>query len=56
MKQFYLLLMALLMSLSVNAKSSGTCGDSLKWHLSDDGTLTISGKEKMTASFLFGEI
>lgn len=47
MKQFYLLLTALLMSLSVNAERSGTCGDSLKWHLTDDGTLTISGKGAM---------
>lgn len=47
MKQCYLLLMALLMSLSVNAKSSGTCGDGLKWSLSDRGVLTISGKGEM---------
>lgn len=47
MKQFYLLLMALFISLSVNAESSGKCGDNLKWHLSNDGVLTITGKGEM---------
>ena len=35
------------MGLSANAESSGTCGPNLKWHLTDDGVLTISGKGKM---------
>ena len=35
------------MGLSANAKSSGTCGPNLKWHLTDDGVLTISGKGEM---------
>ena len=35
------------MGLSANAKNSGTCGPNLKWHLTDDGVLTISGKGKM---------
>ena len=35
------------MGLSANAKESGTCGPNLKWHLTDDGVLTISGKGKM---------
>ena len=44
MKQIYILLIALLMGLSANAEESGTCGANLKWHLTDDGVLTISGK------------
>ena len=47
MKQIYILLIALLMGLSANAKSSGTCGPNLKWLLTDDGVLTISGKGEM---------
>ena len=47
MKQIYILLIALLMGLSANAEESGTCGPNLKWHLTDDGVLTISGKGKM---------
>ena len=35
------------MGLSANAESSGTCGSNLKWHLTDDGVLTISGKGEM---------
>ena len=49
MKQIYILLIALLMGLSANAEESGTCGPKLKWHLTDDGVLTISGKGKMNA-------
>ena len=47
MKQIYILLIALLMGLSAKAESSGTCGPNLKWHLTDDGVLTISGKGEM---------
>ena len=47
MKQIYILLIALLMGLSANAEESGTCGPNLKWHLTDDGVLTITGKGKM---------
>ena len=47
MKQIYILLIALFMGLSANAKSSGTCGPDLKWHLTDDGVLTITGKGEM---------
>ena len=47
MKQIYILLIALLMGLSAKAESSGTCGANLKWHLTDDGVLTISGKGEM---------
>ena len=38
------------LSSEANAKqvASGTCGDNLTWVLTDDGTLTISGKGKMT--------
>lgn len=47
MKQIYILLIALLMGLSANAEKSGTCGPNLKWHLTDNGVLTITGKGKM---------
>ena len=47
MKQIYILLIALLMGLSANAEKSGTCGPNLKWHLTDNGVLTISGKGEM---------
>ena len=47
MKQIYILLIALLMGLSANAEKSGTCGPNLRWHLNDNGVLTISGKGKM---------
>ena len=48
MKQIYILLIALLMGLSANAKSSGTCGPNLKWKLANDGVLTITGEGEMT--------
>ena len=35
------------MGLSANAEKSGTCGPNLKWYLTDDGVLTISGKGEM---------
>ena len=35
------------MGLSANAEESGTCGANLKWHLTDDGVLTISGEGEM---------
>ena len=47
MKQIYILLIALLMGLSANAETSGTCGPDLRWHLTDNAVLTISGKGKM---------
>jgi len=47
MKQIYILLIALLMGLSAKAESSGTCGANLKWHLTNDGVLTITGKGEM---------
>ena len=47
MKQIYILLIALLMGLSANAEKSGTCGSDLRWHLTDNGVLTISGKGEM---------
>ena len=47
MKQIYILLIALLMGLSANAEKSGTCGPNLKWHLNDNGVLTITGKGEM---------
>ena len=47
MKQIYILLIALLMGLSANAEKSGSCGPNLKWHLTDDGILTITGKGEM---------
>ena len=47
MKHIYILLIALLMGLSANAEESGTCGPDLRWHLTDDGVLTITGKGEM---------
>ena len=47
MKHIYILLIALLMGLSANAEESGTCGPDLRWHLTDNAVLTISGKGKM---------
>ena len=47
MKQIYILLIALLIGLSANAEESGRCGPNLKWHLTDDGVLTITGKGEM---------
>ena len=35
------------MGLSANAEDSGTCGPNLKWHLTNNRVLTISGKGKM---------
>ena len=35
------------MGLSANAEESGTCGPDLRWHLTDNGVLTISGKGEM---------
>ena len=48
MKQIYILLIALLISLSANAEKSGTCGPNLKWELANDGVLTITGEGEMT--------
>ena len=47
MKQLYLLLITLLVSLSAYAEKSGTCGDNLQWKLTDEGVLTITGTGKM---------
>lgn len=47
MKQLYLLLITLLVSLSAYAEKSGTCGANLKWKLTDEGVLTITGTGKM---------
>ena len=35
------------MGLSANAEKSGFCGYNLKWHLTDDGVLTITGEGDM---------
>ena len=35
------------MGLSANAKRAGFCGPDLRWHLTDNGVLTISGKGEM---------
>ena len=48
MKQIYILLIALLISLSANAEKSGTCGPNLKWEFANDGVLTITGEGEMT--------
>lgn len=42
------MLLLTLIPLSVNAATSGTCGDNLTWTLDDSGTLTISGSGAMT--------
>ena len=47
MKQLYLLLITLLVSLSAYAEKSGTCGKHLKWKLTAEGVLTITGTGKM---------
>ena len=47
MKQIDTLLIDLFMDLLANAENSGTCGPNLRWHLTDNGVLTISGKGKM---------
>ena len=47
MKQLYLLLITLLVSLSAYAEKSGTCGTNLQWKLTDEGVLTITGTGKM---------
>ncbi len=41
------------MGLSANAEESGTCGPDLKWHLTNDGVLTITGKGEMDDYRLF---
>ena len=47
MKQLYLLLITLVVSLSAYAEKSGTCGTNLKWKLTDEGVLTITGTGEM---------
>ena len=47
MKQLYLLLITLLVSLSAYAEKSGICGDKLEWKLTDEGVLTITGTGEM---------
>ena len=47
MKQLYLLLITLLVSLSAYAEKSGTCGKHLKWKLTAEGVLTITGTGEM---------
>ncbi len=51
MKRLFIMVMAAMLFLlpaAAQAASSGTCGASLNWTLNDAGTLTISGKGKMT--------
>ena len=47
MKQTDILLINLLMDLLANAENSGTCGPNLRWLLTDNGVLIISGKGEM---------
>ena len=47
MKQIDTLLIDLLMDLLANAENSGTCGPDLRWLLTDNGVLVITGKGKM---------
>ena len=44
------------MGLSANAEKSGTCGANLKWHLTDDGVLTITGKGRMYDYSFFDDV
>ena len=41
------------MGLSANAEKSGTCGPNLKWLLTDDGVLTITGNGEMDDYYIF---
>ena len=50
MKQIDTLLIDLLMDLLANAENSGTCGPNLRWLLTDNGVLVITGKGKMNRS------
>ena len=47
MKQIDILLIDLLMDLLANAENSGTCGPNLRWLLTDNGVLVITGKGEM---------
>ena len=47
MKQIDTLLIDLFMDLLANAENSGTCGPNLRWLLTDNGVLVITGKGKM---------
>ena len=47
MKQIDTLLIDLFMDLLANAENSGTCGPNLKWLLTDNGVLVITGKGGM---------
>ena len=47
MKQIDTLLIDLLMDLLANAENSGTCGPNLRWLLTDNDVLVITGKGKM---------
>ena len=51
MKQLYLLLITLVVSLSAYAEKSGTCGDNLQWKLTDEGVLTITGTGEMDRDY-----
>ena len=44
------------MGLSANAEESGTCGPDLRWHLTDNGVLAISGKGKMYDYSFFDDV
>ena len=44
------------MGLSANAEKSGTCGPDLRWHLTDNGVLTITGKGRMYDYSFFDDV
>lgn len=48
MEKFFTLILALATSVGTMFAGSGTCGENLTWTLSEDSTLTISGKGAMT--------
>lgn len=47
MKGYVVLLLSFLTAFALNAESKGKCGDNLRWILSDDGQLTITGQGAM---------
>ena len=53
MKQIDILLIDLFMDLLANAENSGTCGPELRWLLTDNGVLVITGKGKMNDYIYF---
>ena len=47
MRKFLLMLITLMVAVPLMNASSGSCGKNVKWNLSRDGVLVISGKGDM---------